>query len=62
MKYYRFSHSRHWLFQYALWPRYWRLGFFIASDCVGIQFPPVAVVFFYRKLKLADDALRQAHP
>jgi hypothetical protein len=60
MTHFWYVQSRRWLFQYALWPRYWRLGFFIASDCIGIQVPPICLVFFYRPLR--KDALRQAHP
>jgi hypothetical protein len=50
VKYYRFMQGRHFLFQYAIWPRYWRLGFFIAWNSVGIQVPPICFVYNFRGL------------
>ena len=47
--YYRYYQGRRWAFEYALWPRYWRLGFFIAWNAIGFQIPPVSVIFFFRK-------------
>jgi hypothetical protein len=60
MKTYHYSQGRRWSFEYSRLARYWRLGFFISLSCIGIQVPPISLVFFYRPLR--KDALRQAHP